>query len=440
MVLEIRRLGLALLAVVLALGAAGAPAASAAGDPLMRQQWVFKKSDPVGAIEAWTRSKGDGVTVAVIDSGVQLDHPDLAANIWRNPDEIANGLDDDANGIVDDLHGANLVSNDGAVDDDGGHGTRVAGIIAMRGRNGVGGSGIAPNARIMAVKVSSAAAGANVQLLARGIRYAVGEGARIISVSLNGEQSTLELDDAVRFAEAAGATIVASAGNNARNIDRQPSFPVSLPNANVLGATATLESGEIMSAANYGRGAVDIAAPGAMVLSTSRGSGYALCAGTSMAAPLVAGALALLAAARPDLSQATLRDTLLATARRSSDVAGKVAAGSLDVSAAMHRLLPGGWSRSGARARTRLRLRAARRARTGRRVTVRWSATNARAVKRWRVSLNGRRVRTLSARQARRVKTRVTRTGTNRWTVTGYDAKSKRVVSSSRTFRAVRRR
>jgi subtilisin family serine protease len=134
----------ALLAVP-ALSNAGS-ARAAGGDPLLKDQWAL--NDPsLGAPAAWSQSLGDGVVVAVLDSGVQLDHPDLAGNLWTNLGERpGNGIDDDRNGFVDDVHGANLLTHDGDVGDDRGHGTHVAGIVAAIAGNGVGGSGLAPRA------------------------------------------------------------------------------------------------------------------------------------------------------------------------------------------------------------------------------------------------------------------------------------------------------
>lgn len=421
----------ALGAAVLVLGLAGPEPATASQDPLRGDQWAL---DAVGAPEAWARSAGSGVIVAVIDSGLQLDHPDLAGALWTNPGEVVNGRDDDGNGFVDDVHGANMLNGSANVADDEGHGTAIAGIIAARAGNGIGGSGLAPRAQIMPVKVFGARQPASSAGLARGIRYAVGEGARILNVSLNGGAVTPELTDAVRFADAHGATIVASAGNEGRNIDRQPSYPASMADPAVLAVTATTEDGGLMDVANYGPRSVDLAAPGDMILSTVRGSGYELRAGTSMAAPMAAAALALLSQARPDLSQPQLRDALLAGSRRTHDLIGRISAGALDVGAAMHRLVPGSW---GPAAHPRVRVQTAARARTGRRVTVRWSAKSAGSVKRWSVALDGRRLRTLSNGRARTAHARVTRAGRHRWTVTGYDAHARKLVRAGRSFRAL---
>jgi len=441
----LRRRPLAALAVALALGAATAAPASAAPDPLLSEQWALSDTGATGAPAAWTQSLGDGIVVATLDSGVQLDHPDLAQNLWHNPNEVGgNGIDDDRNGYVDDVYGANIMTSNGSVNDDEGHGTHVAGIIAASAGNGVGGSGIAPGAHIMAVKVLDANRVGNSSLLARGIRYAVDQGARILNVSLNGDGTSSELEDALRYAGDRGATIVASAGNNARDIDLRPSYPASSTVSAVLTATASEESGGLLGVANRGLESVDLAAPGASILSTARGSGYELRSGTSMAAPFVAGSLALLAAARPDLPQSALRDALLQSAPRPTLLAGLLGSGSLDVAAALHRVLPGAMWRApvvpSAGTAVRLRLLTKPRVRAGRAATVRWSARNAAQVARWRVLLDGRRVGTVAAGKRSLLRTRVSRPGAHRWKVVGLAATGARVVTATRGFRVLRKR
>ena len=427
----------------LALAGAAAPA-QAAIDPLFAEQWALNTPSATGAPEAWTQSRGDGVVVAVLDSGVQFDHPDLAANLWSNPGEIAgNGVDDDRNGYVDDIHGANIIAPGASAADDEGHGTHVAGIIAAPAGNGAGGSGIAPGAQIMAVKVLNASRAGNSTLLARGIRYAVDEGAQILNISINGDGTSPDLDDALRYASDKGATVVTSAGNNSRDLDLQPSYPASSTLPAVLTVTATEPSGGLLGIANRGLRSVDLAAPGAQILSTARGSGYEHRQGTSMAAPFVAGSLALLAAARPDLPQSALRSALLESAPRPSLLAGLLGSGSLNVGAAMRRVLPGAMWRDVPAAGTdeeaaaRVKVLAKARIRAGRAATVRWRASGDDRVASWRVLLDGRRVATVTKGKRSMLRKRVSRTGRHRWKVVGIDAAGEPVVSAARSFRVV---
>jgi subtilisin family serine protease len=421
--------------------------AFAAPDPLLADQWALSDA-ALGAREAWTQSRGGGVVVAVLDSGVQFDHPDLRANLWTNPRELAgNHLDDDHNGFVDDVHGANLLDGSGNAGDGEGHGTHVAGIIAAVAGNGIGGAGLAPQARITSVKVLDSSSVSSASRIARGIRYAVDAGARILNVSLNGDATTQQLEDAIAYADERGATIVASAGNDGRDIDSRPSFPAASANSAVLSVTASGRRGALLSFANRGRRSVDLAAPGERILSTAWGSDYELRSGTSMAAPYVSAALALLTAARPDLTQAQLRDVLLATAPRQPRLLGLLGAGELDVDAAMHAILPGArWrtappvSAAAAVSRPRLRVRVATAIRSGSRATVRWSASAADNVARWTIALDGRRVATRGAGLPRVLRMRLGRPGSHRLTIVGRDAAGARVVAAARTVRVLRAR
>ncbi|MEA2195112.1 MAG: hypothetical protein QOG42_1546 [Solirubrobacteraceae bacterium] len=440
---------LAALVAALALGASAAPA-QAASDPMLDDQWGLTDA-ATGAPEAWTQSRGNGIVVAVLDSGVQLNHPDLADSLWRNPGEIpANGIDDDHNGYVDDVNGANIKALNGNVDDDNGHGTHVAGIIAAQAGNGIGGSGIAPGAKIMSVKVLDANRAGDSSLLAKGIHYAVDQGAKILNVSINGDGTSPDLDAALAYAGAHGATVVASAGNNNRDIDITPSYPASSTDPAVLTVTATQTTGSLLSIANRGLRSVDLAAPGGNILSTARGSGYELREGTSMAAPFVAGSLALMAAARTDLPQSALRAALVQSAPQPKLLAGLLGSGALNVAAALHSILPGdmwratpaaGGTRSvaanaNADGSARLEISAKRRVRSGRAATVRWTATGAEQVVSWRVSLNGKRIKTLPGTKMQ-LRKRVVNTGTHRWKVVGFDAEGARVVSATRQFKVL---
>ena len=338
----------AALAVAIAALCAAPAAAAVRSDPELPDQWALRGDAPMGAASAWARATAGAVTVAVVDTGVDLSHPDLAPNLWTNPGEIpGNGIDDDADGYVDDVHGVDLLHGDGDPRDDNGHGTHVAGIVAARGENGIGVAGIAWRARIMAVKVLDSHAAGDMSTVARGVRYAVAHGARIVNVSLSGPIAGADIVGAIDEARAAGAVVVAAAGNTGADLDVTPAYPAALGAPNLVAVTSSDRRGALSPRASFGRASVDLSAPGQDILSTARGGGYEFRSGTSTAAAQVSGALALLAGARPALGGEALRAALLGAARRSSL---PVAAGALDIGAALRRIGARGRSRSSARA------------------------------------------------------------------------------------------
>jgi thermitase len=307
-------------------------------DPGLSEQWALRGDGPMGATSAWAQTTGGDVTVAVVDTGADLTHPELAPNLWTNLGEIpGNQVDDDGDGIVDDVHGADLFNGDGDPSDDNGHGTHVAGIIAARGGNGRGVAGVAWRARLMIVKVLGRNAGGDMSTVAAGVRYAVAHGARIVNLSLTGPSPGADLAAAVDEARAAGALVVAAAGNAHVDVDATPSYPAALSALNLVIATASDRDGALTETASYGRATVDLVAPGQGILSTARGGGYEIRSGTSMAAAEVSGALVLLTAARPDLGWLALRDALLSGARPTPLPVG---VGRLDVAGALRRVIP----------------------------------------------------------------------------------------------------
>jgi subtilisin family serine protease len=326
-------------AIAAACAAIFATAAPAAGrpDPQLANQWALQGDGPMGAATAWTRITGGDVTVAVVDTGVDLAHRDLAPNLWSNPGELpGNGIDDDGDGFVDDVHGADFVNHDGDPTDDNGHGTHVAGIVAARGNNGVGVAGLAWRARIMAVKVLGADASGDMATVADGVRYAVAHGARVINLSLTGPSPGPGLAAAVAEAAAANVLVVAAAGNTHVDDDAVATYPAALDAPNVVAVTSSDQRGRLAPSASFGRSSVDLAAPGEEILSTARGGGYELRSGSSMAAAQVSGAAVLLASARPGLGWEDMRAALLGSARPTSL---PVAAGRLDVAGALRRVL-----------------------------------------------------------------------------------------------------
>jgi subtilisin family serine protease len=299
---------------------ARAQAAQTSGDPRQSEQWAFADASVLDVPSAWSLSRGRGVTVAIVDTGARLEHPDLAPNIWTNFGEIpGNGVDDDNNGYVDDVHGVDLTTRAAGQDlsDGNGHGTHVAGIVAAAA-NGKGVVGVAPQARLMIVKVLNATGVGSSGAIAEGIRYAAANGARVINLSLGGDSSDPALNAAIADAGAAGALVVASAGNNGRDIDQKPSYPASIAAPNLITVAATDPQGgrDLSSFSNYGALDVQVAAPGGQILSTSKDGGWVEMSGTSMAAPMVTGVAALAAAVNPRLTPADLRALLMQNATR----------------------------------------------------------------------------------------------------------------------------
>jgi subtilisin family serine protease len=382
-------------------GPVTARAAQTAGtDPRASEQWSLQGDDAMGAESAWRQTVGADVTVAIVDSGIDLGHPDLAPNLWTNPGEVpANGVDDDGNGYVDDVHGFDFVEGDGDPQDTNGHGTHVAGIAGARGGNGIGGSGVAWRARLMAVRVLDAEARGTTTAVAQGVRYAVDNGARIVNLSLAGSTATSELEDAVRYAQDHGVLIVVAAGNAGADLASAPTYPASFGEENVLGVAATDQGGGLSRVSDYGPGA-DVAAPGEQILSTALGGGYEWRTGTSMAAPHVAGALVLLAAARPDLDARGLRDALLANARRTGLA---VETGSIDVGAALRAVVaPGSWKAPATAAPASAKVRATGTA--GRKATTKLSAKAAKAKARAKAKTKARKAAAARRARAARVK------------------------------------
>jgi subtilisin family serine protease len=323
-----------------------ASSVAAPTDPLFGRQWALRNARVPGA---WATATGGDVTVAVVDSGIDLSNPDLGENLWLNPGEIAgNGVDDDANGFVDDVHGADTVSHDGDPADGLGHGTAVASLIGARGDNGLGITGVAWRVRLMPVKVLHDRGWGTTVTLITGLRYALANGARIINLSVNGTEPSQALEEAIRQAEAHGALVVTSAGNDGQDRDQVASYPASIDSPALLTVTSTTRSGALGSESAYGAGSVDIAAPGDGVITGGLNGGFTTQSGTSFAAAHVSGAAALLAAARPSASGTQLRNALVRSARRGGRVDRWIAGGRLDVSAALKRLKR---ARSGRRSR-----------------------------------------------------------------------------------------
>ena len=278
------------------------------------------------------------ITIASIDTGVRRTHRDLARGIWRNAGEIAgNGIDDDRNGLVDDTWGWDFFNNDNDPTDDHGHGTHTAGTFGARGNDGVGIAGVAWNCSIMPLKFMGRSGGFTSDAI-RALDYAVRMRAAISNNSWGSYGNSQSLADAIRNAGVAGHLFIAAAGNEGFNADAIPMYPAAYPLDNIISVAAINNDGGLASFSNFGRDSVDIAAPGVQIYSCSAAGdqSYTFMSGTSMAAPHVAGAAALIWSDNPLFSLAQVRARLLLSARQLPSLAGMVATGGmLDAAAAL---------------------------------------------------------------------------------------------------------
>lgn len=331
-------------------------------DTFFREQWYLQS---LNATRAWDMSTGSGqVVVAVLDTGVDLDHPDLRANIWKNPGEIpGDGLDNDRNGFVDDVNGWNFVEGNGSVSpavipsattEALHHGTLIAGIIAAVGNNREGIAGIGWSTKIMPVRVLGSDGTGQAEDVISGIDYAIRNGADIVNLSFTTEDVPESFRAAVGRAKDAGVVVVAAIGNDANggiDTDTQPIYPACADGPAgenwVLGVAATNSVDKKTSFSNFGSVCVDLSAPGEGIFSTqfadaarpdflSYGGRWS---GTSLAAPMVSGTAALVRAAAPRLRRGDIIDVLLRSADPVNDsdglYRGKLGQGRVNAAAAV---------------------------------------------------------------------------------------------------------
>ena len=334
-------------------------------DEYYNKQWYLKK---INAPKAWNIiNESKEVVIAIIDSGVQIDHPDLKENIWINEDEIPNNeIDDDKNGYIDDLNGWDFVNDisdpepkfeenftrDGVL-----HGTIVAGVAAAYGNNNLGISGITWKAKIMPLKVLDDAGEGDVGKVVRAVNYAVDNGADIINFSFVGTTNSFALRDAIQEAYDEGLIIVAAAGNDQENsgghfLDNDPLYPACYKGRGgeniVIGVAATDALDQKASFSSYGNECIDISAPGTSIFSTAYYSpniylgqdpfnkyydGY--WSGTSIATPMVSGAIALVGNINSTLSRDKIINIIKSNAddisRLNPDYPGQLGGGRLNL-------------------------------------------------------------------------------------------------------------
>ncbi|HEX8834846.1 MAG TPA: S8 family serine peptidase, partial [Abditibacteriaceae bacterium] len=289
--------------------------------------------------------------VAVIDSGINYTHEDLAANMWRNPGEVAgNGVDDDDNGAVDDVFGYDSINGDSDPMEDWHHGTHCAGTIGAVGNNGTGVVGVSWKVKLMAIKVLNDKGSGTNAAIASGWEYATvmkrrGVNIRVVNASLGGPSFSQTMKDAIDAAGAAGILNLVAAGNEATNNDATPSYPASYDSPSILAVAASDQNDNVARFSNYGATKVDLAAPGVDIYSTYfPGDGsYASTSGTSMATPMVAGAAALLYAFSPTQTVASMKTLLMETVDPLPQWEGKtVTGGRLNLGRALQVIDPNG--------------------------------------------------------------------------------------------------
>ncbi|HNW58821.1 MAG TPA: S8 family peptidase [bacterium] len=322
-------------------------------DPSFSKLWGLNNSGQTGgsadadidAPEAWEVATGSPtVLVGIIDSGIDYRHADLQANLYTNPGEDAwsnpndpstgNGIDDDGNGLIDDWKGYDFYTDSNNPYDENGHGTHVAGIVGAVGNNSLGIVGVCWKVRLLGIRFLDASGNGNVGDAIEGIQYGVQMGVRVFNNSWGGADKSTFLEQAVELAHTHNALFVAAAGNDGVNTDTSPEYPACLETANVISVAASDHGDQralwgddnsdnnndcgfscsnavaAVPGSNYGPQSVDLAAPGKDIYSTVPG-GYAVFSGTSMAAPYVSGAAALLLARNPTLTDLQLKQQLL---------------------------------------------------------------------------------------------------------------------------------
>ncbi|MBC7711720.1 MAG: S8 family serine peptidase [Rhizobacter sp.] len=278
--------------------------------------------EDINVAKAWDITKGatgdNTVRIAVIDTGVDYNHPDLKGQMDVNLAELNGkpGVDDDGDGFIDDIYGYDFANKDGDPADGHGHGTHCAGVIGAS-HNSIGVAGVMANVKIVAIKfLSDAGSGETIDAISA-IDYGIKRKVQVMSNSWGGGEKEQSLLDAITAAEQAGIVFVAAAGNESSNNDSTASYPANYDVSNVISVGAFTSQGAKSSFSNYGLKTVHVTAPGSNILSTTKGA-YANMSGTSMAAPHVSGVVGLLLSQEPGLTPAQVRERLVRTSTQTA--------------------------------------------------------------------------------------------------------------------------
>ncbi|HKR12490.1 MAG TPA: S8 family serine peptidase [Pyrinomonadaceae bacterium] len=295
-------------------------------DPRFNEQWALRNvgqnggqyGSDINAVKAWEANTGEpGTIIAVIDSGIDFNHPDLINNRWTNPHPTSSG----------DLHGWDYVTDNGEIVDEQGHGTAVAGIIAAEGNNSLGVSGVMWRANLMSLRVLDNTGNGSIADAVEAIDYAVTHGAHVINLSWGTTGNSVALKDAIQRALRRHVVVVCSAGNRSEDLNATPYYPAAYPLKDLISVAGVDNLDQLASWSNWGRQTVTVAAPGTNILTTQRGGSYWTVSGTSAAAPVVAGIAGLLKSKRPLASTRVIAKAIEDSARQTASLSGKVSSG-----------------------------------------------------------------------------------------------------------------
>lgn len=294
----------------------------------------------INSLDAWSNNiTGKGSIVAVIDSGVDLEHIDLEDAIAINEAEIpGNGIDDDNNGFVDDYKGWDFYDNDSVVSDPASHGTHVAGIISAKHWIDVESNedltssrdvfGVAPEAKILPIRFLGPRGDGNLSAAIAAVEYAAQQGADIINASWGGTQCSQILNNKIIELKARGIVFVTASGNESYNVDSIPVYPGAVNSANLINVAATTSNGPLASFSNKGVSTVHVGAPGVNILSTVPGDRLSVMSGTSMAAPIVSGLAALIKSklplATPEEIISIIKNSVVTSSRLEVETRGRI--------------------------------------------------------------------------------------------------------------------
>jgi subtilisin family serine protease len=309
-------------------------------DPQFEEQWALnnvgkdggKSRADIDALKAWLKTQGStDVVVAVLDTGVDYTHRDLAANMWVRPDNVPQYADEEL-GTFNDLQGYDANINAPDPMDENGHGTHCSGIIGAEGNNNEGIAGINWNVQIMPLKFLGRGGFGTTKDAIEAINYAIdrkqkGVNLRVINASWGSTSYSKALEDAIRAAGEQGILFVAAAGNATTDNDKKPHYPSNYDLPNMISVASLDRTDALSSFSNFGAKTVHIAAPGRDILSTWLKDQYREASGTSMAAPQVSGVAALILSSEPDMSMEELRERLLKSVDKIDSLNGKVANG-----------------------------------------------------------------------------------------------------------------